>query len=193
VGWRTAGERLRGVRAVGVAVDVDAADVQRVKHRRDVVDRVGGAVELPALAELECAAAGAGDIAADVLAERPAIERPGEAGAAQVDEQQVAPHPQWGEQVEVAVAAVGGGEPGAALDREHRAERGAPPLAAWIALELDPEPAGGRAAAVERDADRPAARAGGSVTARVVPDCGVRARRRGRDAREREDEQRARG
>ena len=64
------GERLGGEGAVGVAVEVDAPDPQRVEHGGDVVDRGAGAVEVAPRAELARAAPGAPHVVLDRAAQR---------------------------------------------------------------------------------------------------------------------------
>ena len=118
-------ERLAEERPVGVAVQVDAPEPERVEDERKVVSGERGAVQIGPRAELRAAQSHVVDVVAPVRLERPAVDRPRRSCAAVVDEEQVAPVEKWLEEVEVAVPAGRGRIPGAALGGDDRAERGA--------------------------------------------------------------------
>ena len=170
-------ERLADVCAVGVAVEVDLVDLQRVEHGGEVVDHRVRSVEVALAPDLLCAAAGTVDVVDDRAAERRAVERVGEPRAALVDQQQVAPRHQRPQQLDVVRAAVGRGVARAALDGDHRPQRGPRAVAPPVALVLDPEllPAG--LGAIQRNGHRAAAGGLRRVLARVCGGFGGRRER----------------
>ena len=175
-------ERLTEVRAVGVAVEVDGADRERVEHVGEVVDGRARRVAVDARPELGGATARTPDVAGDRAAQRRAVERSGQPGPAGVHEQQVAPAHQRPGQLEEVVAAVGGRVAGAALDGDDRPERRPAAVAPAVELEADPDLLARGREPVERDADMPAARSRRRVTAAVeVGLRGLRARRQAED------------
>src|SRR6185503_2918472 len=109
-----------------------------------------------ARAELARAASGSPQVVRDGLPERRAVEGAGEAGPAEIDEQQVAPVHQRSAQLEVVAAAVGRRVAGSAFDADHRPERGPRAVAAAVELELDPDRLP-RRRPIERHADDAAA------------------------------------
>ena len=154
--WVADRERLRRVRAVRVAVEVDLADPDRVQHGRQILHGLGRVVVVAGRAELRGAAAGAHDVGQDVAAKRRAVERARAARAAQVDQHEVAPGRDRPPQLQPRGPVGGGREARATLDREHRRGGGLSAQRTEIVLEVDADRAPVREAAVERHAHEPA-------------------------------------
>ena len=185
------GERLREVRAVGVAVHVDAPDPQRVQDVGEVVDRRARGEPVDPRAQLRGAAPGAADVVVDGAPQRLAVERRRPARAARVDEQQVAPRAQRPGEREVVVAAVGRRVARAALDVDDRPERWPVAVAAPVELEVDADLLARRSEPVERHTHGAAARLGRGVAAAVELRALGRLGRRRRDQHRQKQEQAA--
>ena len=164
-------ERLGEVGAVGVAVEVDRAGAQRGQHPGQVACGARGGVQVAAVDEAPArpapgvvellAAAGHQPLVelvrlagAEPL-QRLAVDDLGGAGAAVVDQQQVAPPEQRLEELEVGVARAGARVPGAALLGDDRAQHPAR-AAGRVPLQADPDGARRRVAVVEGHRQVPA-------------------------------------
>ena len=119
----TNGEGLPEERAVGVAVEIDLVDTERVEHEREVVGRERGAVEIGGRSELRAAESDAVDVVAGEPLQWRATNRLRRAGAAVVDEQEVAAVEQRVEQREVRGRARRRRVAGSALGRDDRSQR----------------------------------------------------------------------
>ena len=88
-GGMVEGERLGGVGAVGVAVDVDLVDAEAVQDRGHVIAESCCAVGVGGTSQPLGALSRVGDVAADALLEPRALDRSRAAGAARVHHDQV--------------------------------------------------------------------------------------------------------
>ena len=169
-------EGLRRVRPVRVPVEVDAADAERTQHGGQILHRLRGVIGVARRPELSSAAGGAGDVAEDVVPERRAVERIRPAGAAQVDQQQIAPGRERPPELDPCRTVGRRREPGAALDREHGRDRWPRAVRSRPALEVDPDRAAVRQRPRERDPHEPADVVCASARARGADDRGRRVR-----------------
>ena len=161
------GEHLPEEGAVGVSVEVDLAGSQPAQQQRHVPGRVRRRVQVAGLhvptarqlagvVQLLPAFAGVGRVGGDAVARLPVLERfaeegRGVPGAAQVDQEQVAPGQQRPERPPVVRRVVGGRKPRAALDGKDRPHRRA--AGRRVPLEPQLDVARHRVPVVQRHAD----------------------------------------
>ncbi len=131
------GEHLANEGPVAVAVEVDLGDPERVHDRDDVRYGEVRAVERCLASELVGTLLEQVGIAWIARLDAGAIDRAGRAGAALVDDQDVAAIAQLLENVEVRIARAGRGVTRAAFLRQDRAERGAALVFTGVVLEAD--------------------------------------------------------
>ena len=145
------GEHLPEEGPIGIAVEIDPAGPQPAQQQRHVPGRVRCRVQVAGLhvptarqlagvVQLPAALAGVDRVGGDAVGGLPALqwlaeERRGIPGAAQVDQEQVAPGQQRAERPPVVRRVVSGGEAGATLDREDRSHG----RAAGRRVPLEPE------------------------------------------------------
>ena len=161
------GEHLPEEGPVGIAVEIDPAGPQPAQQQRHVPGRVRRRVQVAGLhvpaarqlagvVELPAALAGVDRVGGDAVGGLPVLqrlaeERRGVPGAAQVDQEQVAPGQQRAERPPVVRRVVSGREAGAALDREDRSHGRA--AGRRIPLEPQLDVARGRVPVVQRHVD----------------------------------------
>ncbi len=161
------GEHLPEEGPVGVAVEIDLAGPQPAQQQRHVPGRVRRRVQVAGLhvptarqlagvVQLPAALAGVDRVGGDAVGGLPVLqrlaeERRGVPGAAQVDQEQVAPGQQRAERPPVVRRVVSGREAGAALDREDRSHCRA--AGRRVPLESQLDMAGRRVPVVQRHID----------------------------------------
>ena len=116
-------EYLFEIGSIGIAVQIDPWDAERLENRGQIVRRVCGAVQRRAIPKR--LAAGGNQIHGPFLGSLQfvAIDDPRLTGAAIVHQQEVVPPQQWFEQGQVVVARQGGGVTGPTLGGDEGAQR----------------------------------------------------------------------
>ncbi len=154
------GVGLAEVGAEGVAVEGDPLEAQRGADVVDVIGGGAGGVRLPVVAEAAGTLGDRDPLRSGAALDVGAADRPRAAGAAHVDEDELAMLQQVPEQADVGVAAATARVPGPALDGEDRAPRRRLAIVALAHGEADLEFALLRRRPELRDLDRPAAEVG---------------------------------
>ena len=117
------GERLHEKGAVGIAVEIDARNVQRGENRRHVVGRDAGTEKVRRLAELRAAGGDLMQLHQRRALEQRTVDDAGRAGSAVVDDQQIAGRQQRRIQAAIERARSDRRISRAAFDRDDRAGR----------------------------------------------------------------------
>ena len=164
------GERLREVRAVGVAVDAHDRHAELVEHRGEVVRGGARPVGVRCRAELPRAAADVARVVALAGLQAPAVDRARAAGAAVVDQDQVVPARERPEHEAVVGAGVDRAVARAALGGDDRHDRRTRPVRARVHAVPHRDPGPVRVGPMQRHADR-------AAPGRAIP--GARRRPRG--------------